>query len=125
MKVYLFQFALYSMRFGGKVKLGLDRLKKIKEMVDIPLLLHRGSNINSDEFSKAIDLGVRKFNLGRVLKQTCLDTLRNEIVNIGEDYNLYEIIGSGLKNDVLVKTRLEVQKVVEKFMKLYKSVGKA
>ena len=60
MKVYLFQFALYSMRFGGEVKLDLDRLKKIKEMVDIPLVLHGGSNINSDEVSKAIDLGGTK-----------------------------------------------------------------
>ena len=77
------------------------------------------------KLAKLLTLGVRKFNLGRVLKQTYLDTLRNEIVNIGEDYDLYEMIGSGLKTDVLVKTRLEVKKVVEKFMKLYKSVGEA
>lgn len=109
----------------AKVKLDLNRLKIIREAVNIPLVLHGGSNLDTAEIGKTIDLGIRKFNVGRILKQTYLNTLKKEIENIKGDYNLYEIIGSGFKSDVLVKARLEVQRIVENYMHIFRSAGKA
>lgn len=49
---------------GKEVNLDFERLKKIKEDAEVSLVLHGGSNITPDDIGKAIDLGVRKFNLG-------------------------------------------------------------
>lgn len=114
-----------SHKQGKEIRLDFERLKKIKEKTNIPLVLHGVSNLKIVDINRYIDLGVRKFNLGRILKQVYFDKLRSEIENVKEGYSIYEIIGSGFKNDILVKARFEVQKIVEKFMKLYRSAGKA
>ena len=38
--------------------------------------------------AEAINLGVRKINLGSILKKSYFDGLRNACVRIGADYNL-------------------------------------
>ena len=114
-----------SHKLGKEVNLDLDRLKKIRELVEVPLVLHGGSNLNPREISKAIDLGVRKFNLGGILKKNYFDTLKKEIENIDDDFSYYKVVGSGFEEDILVKARLKVQKIVEKHMQLYRSAGKA
>lgn len=114
-----------SHAFGKEVRLDFERLKEIKKATNIPLVLHGGSNLNPREVAMAIDCGISKFNLGRILKQTYLDTLRSSINGIGNDYNLYKVVGSGFREDVLVRARLAVQGIVEKYMKLYGSAGKA
>jgi fructose/tagatose bisphosphate aldolase len=110
---------------GKEVSLDFELLKKIRGAVKVPLVLHGGSNMQSDEIGKAIDMGVRKFNLGGILKKKYLEALKKAIEDIGRDSNVYEIIGSGFKEDILVKARHEVQKTVENYMKLYRSAGKA
>ena len=114
-----------SHKQGKEIELDFERLKKIKEKTNIPLVLHGVSNLKIVDIDRSVDLGVRKFNLGRVLKQAYFDKLRSEIENVKEGYSIYEIMGSGFKNDILVKARFEVQKIVERFMKLYRSAGKA
>ena len=88
-------------------------------------MLHGGSNLNPAEIKKSIDMGVRKFNLGGILKKVYFNALKNATENIEEDCNIYEVIGSGFKEDILIKARIEVQKIVEKYIKLYGSAGKA
>ena len=114
-----------SHKFGKEVNLDMDRLKKIRESTEVSLVLHGGSNLNPKEIDKAIDLGVRKFNLGGILKKNYFDTLKKEIENIGDDFSYYKVVGSGFKEDILVEARLKVQKIVEKYMQLYRSAGKA
>ena len=70
-------------------------------------------------------MGVRKFNLGGILKKNYFDTLKKEIENIEDDFSYYKVVGSGFEEDILVKARLKVQKIVEKHMQLYRSAGKA
>jgi len=114
-----------SHKLGKEVSLDFDRLKKIRESVEVPLVLHGGSNLDPLEISKAIDLGIRKFNLGGILKKNYFDTLKKEIENIEDDFSYYKVVGSGFEEDILVKARLKVQKIVEKYMQLCRSAGKA
>jgi len=114
-----------SYKFGKTVNLDFERLRKIKEAVGVPLVLHGGSNLNPIEIKKSTDMGVRKFNLGGILKKNYFNALKNAIGNIKDDCNIYEVIGSGFKEDILVKARLEVQRTVEKYIQLYGSAGKA
>lgn len=43
-------------------KLDFPRLKKINELVDIPLVMHGGSGVSHEDYKKVIELGVRKIN---------------------------------------------------------------
>lgn len=55
--------------------LDIERLKKIRSIVDIPLVLHGGSGTPIKEVQKTIKLGIRKINIGTELHQAYLDEL--------------------------------------------------
>ncbi len=43
-------------------KLDFDRLKRIGELVPVPLVMHGGSGVNPADYLKSIKLGIRKIN---------------------------------------------------------------
>ena len=43
-------------------KLDFARLEKINDLVDIPLVMHGGSGVSTDDYKKVIKLGIRKIN---------------------------------------------------------------
>ena len=51
-----------------KPELKLDLLKQIKDKVDIPLVLHGGSNNPEDEIAEAVKLGINKINISSDIK---------------------------------------------------------
>ena len=51
-----------------KPELKLDLLKQIKDKVDIPLVLHGGSNNPEDEIVEAVKLGINKINISSDIK---------------------------------------------------------
>ncbi|MCC0670193.1 MULTISPECIES: ketose-bisphosphate aldolase [unclassified Clostridioides] len=53
---------------GFKPELKLDLLKEIKEVVDIPLVLHGGSSNPDEEIAQAVKLGVCKVNISSDVK---------------------------------------------------------
>lgn len=48
--------------YQKKPKLDLERIKLIKEKIDIPLVMHGGSGLTKEEFQTAIKNGIRKIN---------------------------------------------------------------
>ena len=54
--------------YKGKPKLDLERLKKIRDIVDIPLVLHGASDVPDELVRKAIALGINKVNIATDLK---------------------------------------------------------
>jgi len=109
----------------SEVRLDLSRLTELRQIIDVPLVLHGGSSISRADLQAAIGRGVRKINVGSVLKRSYLGALRLALEELGGNFNPYEVIGSGLDEDVLVKGRLALQKVVEDMMCLFGSAGKA
>lgn len=107
------------------VSLDLDRLRKLKDAVDIPLVLHGASSVLPRDLKAAIELGIRKINVGSALKQAYFNALRRACAAVGDSYNPYEVIGSGLDGDVLVAARVALQATVEKLMHLFGSAGTA
>lgn len=108
-----------------KAKLNFEHLKKLREEINVPLVLHGGSSISDEEIKKAIKLGIRKINIGKTIKQAYLKELRNSCIEIKKEYNPYEVIGSGLDQDILVKAKISMQKVAERLMILFASAGRA
>lgn len=49
--------------YKGEPKLDYDRIKAIREVVDIPLVLHGSSGVPSESLQKAISLGICKINI--------------------------------------------------------------
>ena len=54
-------------QYMSKTDISFDQLKQIKEVVDIPLVIHGGTGVKDDDVKKVIDLGIRKFNVGTEL----------------------------------------------------------
>jgi fructose-bisphosphate aldolase, class II len=71
---------------GVTPKLDLPRLRKIKEAVGIPLVLHGGSNNPDDEIAEAARSGVNKINISSDLKSAYHNKLREVL----QDASLYE-----------------------------------
>ena len=108
-----------------EIKLDLARLAELRKEIHIPLVLHGGTSISPEDVGEAINLGIRKINLGSALKKSYFDGLRNACAQINGDFNPYEVVGSGMEKDVLAAGRTSLQKTVERFMKIYRSAGKA
>lgn len=108
-----------------EVPLNLSRLAELREKVSIPMVLHGATSVRRPDIQAAIALGIRKINVGSILKRTYFEALRTAMAGIGGDYNPYDVVGSGLKADVLTKARLALQTVVQELIELFGSKDKA
>lgn len=54
--------------YKGKPKLDFERLKEIRDKVDVPLVLHGASDVPDESVKKAISLGICKVNIATDLK---------------------------------------------------------
>jgi fructose/tagatose bisphosphate aldolase len=91
----------------------------------LPLVLHGATSVDASDLAEAVRRGIRKINVGSILKQTWLRQLRAACPPSAADANPYETIGSGLPADVLVAGRAEVQRVVVDFMRLFGSAERS
>lgn len=87
----------------GKIpKLDFDRLKELKEILQIPLVLHGGSGAGEENLKKAVSLGINKINVATdafaIAKKSMLDELE---LNPNSDYmKLCIAAEKGVKNFV-------------------------
>ena len=58
-------------------RLDFARLEQIRDMVDVPLVLHGASGLEGDLIRQAIRLGVCKFNVNTEVRQAYIDALRS------------------------------------------------
>jgi fructose-bisphosphate aldolase class II len=109
----------------SEVRLNLDRLAELRKVVPVPLVLHGATSVSQSDLKEAIRLGVRKINVGSILKRTYFEAIRRACLEVGEGYNPYEVAGSGLERDVLTAGRIAMQKTVQKLMSLFGSAGRS
>jgi len=62
-------------------KLDFERLKRIREKVQIPLVLHGATGISIDDLKKAINLGIRKINLASIVHHTYVEAIKEYMEN--------------------------------------------
>ena len=99
--------------------------RDLKDAIDVPLVLHGTSSVEPADIVEAVRHGIGKINLASILKQTYFQAMIAACRQIKPDANPYEIIGSGLPDDVLTTGRLAMRKTVEEWMQLIGSAGKA
>jgi fructose/tagatose bisphosphate aldolase len=107
-----------------KVRLDLDRLTRLRAGLRVPLVLHGASSVDRGDLAEAVRRGIRKINVGSILKQTFFRELFAACRRAAPDANPYEIIGSGLPEDVMTAGRAAVQKLVMDLMGLFGSAGR-
>lgn len=108
-----------------EVQLNLSRLAELRKKITVPMVLHGATSVRRSDLDAAVRMGIRKINVGSILKRTYFEALRTALAEIGQEYNPYDVVGSGLKDDVLTKARLALQNVVQSLMELFNSKGKA
>lgn len=70
---------LYPKNVVPEIK--LDLLKEIKSAVNIPLVLHGGSNNPDKEIAESVDLGVNKINISSDIKAAYYNKMREVLQN--------------------------------------------
>jgi len=75
-------------QYKSKTNINFERLKEIKEVIDIPLVIHGGTGVKEEDVKKVINLGIRKFNVGTELlvgwnkkAKECYDKNKENISN--------------------------------------------
>ncbi len=102
--------------FKGKPKLDFNRLKKIRNKTEIPLVLHGSSGMDDMDVKKTISMGICKVNVNTEIRMAYTNTLRDVL-----NKNNHEIV----PYKVLPPASKAAQEVIEKKIKLFGSVGKA
>ena len=73
--------------YKGEPNLNFDRMKQIKEELNIPLVLHGGTGIPDDKIKKAIECGINKINVNTELQVAWSKDVRKGLL---EDNNVYD-----------------------------------
>ncbi|NLM18642.1 MAG: class II fructose-bisphosphate aldolase [Clostridiaceae bacterium] len=82
--------------YKAEPKLDLERIKKIHELTQIPLVLHGGSGVGSKSLRHAIANGVAKINIATDNFVAALDNLKG----LSEPHMLYHCLEDGFKKSL-------------------------
>jgi ketose-bisphosphate aldolase len=107
----------------GKAEVDWDRLRAIRDAVDMPLVIHGGSGFPDDAVAKAISLGVAKFNVGVCLKQAFLDGLQEAVGSMPPRASAHLLMGSRKPGDVLLAGKERMRQEVLRRIRLMRPVG--
>lgn len=104
-------------RYKGKPNLDFERLSAIRNVVDVPLVLHGGSGISADDFRKVISLGIAKINFFTGMSEAAIQATTSYLQDIGDRYNDYPMMMNYVKDSVAF--------VVAEQMDIFGSTGTA
>ncbi|RHR30273.1 class II fructose-bisphosphate aldolase [Clostridium sp. AF19-22AC] len=66
--------------YKGEPKLNYERLKKLREALPCPLVMHGGSGLSPEHFKKAIECGINKVNFYTGMAVAAADVCRNYLM---------------------------------------------
>ncbi len=89
--------------------LDIDRIKKISELVGIPLVLHGASGVTDEGYKDAIPAGICKINIATELNKACMKAAKEAIAKDPDVIDLRKVLKPGreaMKERVKAKMRL-------------------
>ncbi len=102
-------------RIKGQPKLDFELLQAINERLDIPLVIHGGTGLSSDQFKRLIENGVAKINYYTALSDAAGTTIA---ANAGSPGNKgYTALVAGCREAIATET--------ERCMRLWGAAGRA
>jgi len=99
-----------------EAELDILRLKRIRELVDIPLVLHGSSGVALDSIKEGIAARLCKVNVATQVSMAFLRGIRKGLEKMPEEFDFRKIVIMG-KN--------EVKEVVREYMRVFGCCGKA
>ena len=102
--------------YKGEPKLDFERIKVIKERLNIPLVLHGSSGVPEESIKKAVANGINKINIDTDIRMAFNRAVRNFVKENPDAYDPRKIIGPA---------REEAQSVITDKMRMFGSSGKA
>lgn len=102
-------------KYHGKPRLEFDRLKRIAELVSIPLVLHGTSGLPGEMITRAIELGVCKFNVNTEVRMIYLDTMQ-KLLLMQEKIELVHLMEHSIE---------AMKEPIREKMQLFSSAGRA
>jgi tagatose 1,6-diphosphate aldolase GatY/KbaY len=102
-------------RYRGEPVLDFARLAAIRQRVAVPLVLHGASGLPGPMIRRAIDLGVRKFNVNTEVREAYLTTLKVRLSE-AKPPDLMDLMQSAVA---------AMQAVVAEKMRMFGSSGRA
>lgn len=88
--------------YRGTTKLNISRLCQLNTIVSVPLVMHGGSKLSSEDYFNAIQCGITKINIPTDTSMAASERLRNELhENPGANYiYLMSAVKKGVKDSV-------------------------
>jgi fructose-bisphosphate aldolase class II len=99
-----------------KPRLDFERLKQLRQKLDIPLVLHGGSGIPDEDIRRLITLGIDKINVWTDVAWAYMSAIKQELTDPAGPYPLHDVLSAG---------RAAAAGVVTEKMRLFGSSGKA
>jgi len=96
--------------------LDFDRLKEIKQRINIPVVLHWASGVPDQSIIKSISLGIRKINIDTDIRQAFTRGVSSLLAEKPKEYD---------PRKILSPAKEEMKKVIKGKMRLFGCSGKA
>ncbi|WRO20801.1 class II fructose-1,6-bisphosphate aldolase [Metallumcola ferriviriculae] len=96
-------------QYKGEPKLDFDRLEKVRQLVDVPIVLHGSSGVPSEAIAKAIKIGVSKVNIDTNLREAFVNRTREVLAANPNEIDPRKILGparEAMKEVIKEKIRL-------------------
>ncbi|MCF6465022.1 fructose-1,6-bisphosphate aldolase, class II [Clostridium sp. Cult2] len=101
--------------YKGEPKLDFDRIKTIKEMLNIPLVLHGSSGVPKEAIEKAVSLGINKINIDTDLRMAFSNAIKDFLKKNPDNID---------PRKILAPAKNAMKEVIKEKMKLFGSVGR-
>ena len=108
----------------GQALINFDHLARLHRAVEIPFVIHGGTGFPDEAVPWAVELGVAKFNVGTVLKQTFLAGVQEALAGLPPQVNVHEVVGSHKAGDFLERSKARMRAEVMRRMAGYGGMGK-
>lgn len=102
--------------YKGEPKLDFDRIKAIREIVDVPLVLHGSSGVPAEALQKAISLGISKINIDTDIRAAFSNAVKEFVGNNPDEIDPRKILGPATK---------AMTEVIKEKMEIFGSVNRA
>lgn len=102
--------------YQGEPEIDFDRIKAIRNAIDIPLVLHGSSGVPAKSLEKAIELGICKINIDTDVRASFARTVKQYLEENPDQIDPRKILGPARDN---------MQETIMEKMKIFGSVNRA
>jgi len=114
--------------YRGVPKIDHERLRRIREKVRVPLVMHGGTGVPDEDVQRAVEIGIRKVNIDTQMRVAFYDALRDVIDDTQKQFEEADRSGQVRKYDIrkiLKPAREAVKAAVKDRIRVFGSSGKA